>query len=79
MLKQVYLGDKLPKTIEMDNTKYRSVFVLPHKIYGFISIFKSKRSTPMPYMVGYGHSSIFFKTYEEARTFIKERFENNKY
>jgi len=79
MINQVYLGLDLPEKVDLENSKYRSVFVLPNKIYGQITIFKSKRITPMPFMVGYNHSTIFFKTYEEAREYVRKRFENGKY
>lgn len=79
MIKQVYLGIQPPRKVEIENSRYRSVFVLPHNVYGYISIYKSKTITPMPFMVGYGRSTIFFKTYGEAREYIKERFESNKF
>ena len=33
----------------------------------------------MPYMVLYGNTTVFFQTYDDARNYIRERFENNKY
>ena len=79
MINQVYLGLDLPEKVDLENSKYKSVFVLPNRIYGQITIFKSKRITPMPFMVGYNHSTIFFKTYEEAREYVSKKFENGKY
>ena len=78
MIRKVSLNGN-SKSNEFENDNYKCVYTTRHDVVGRISIFKNKGHSPMPYMVLYGNTTVFFQTYDDARNYIRERFENNKY
>ena len=61
-----------------DNPKYKTIYNATHPKFGPIALLMAKDpDIPMHYKVVYGASTVVFKTYNEAISFIKSRFKND--
>lgn len=61
------------KASNFSNDQYEGVELLSGKKFPLVLIMRSKKTAPLEWMVAYGFSQIFFKTFREAMDFCKKQ------